>query len=236
MNTDEPLTPFTENVWIATIPIKILGMQLTVTMGVLRLENDQLLVYSPVTLTSERRSAIEKLGEVKHLYAPNTFHHLFLHEWIEAYPNALVHAPKDLKKKRPDIHIHREHGTKNHADFDGFVEEIVIQGFRLRESVLIHIPSNTLLLADLVHNIGTPKGVWTRIYSGMMGFYDKVALSRIIRWTAFDDKQAAQKSLQTLVASPFDKIIVGHGQPIHSNAKESIQDAYSWLLDRSLTG
>ena len=52
----------------------LLGLRLTATMVVLRLADGSLLVYSPVALTPERRAAVEALGRVAHLYAPNLHH------------------------------------------------------------------------------------------------------------------------------------------------------------------
>ena len=50
------------------------------------------LVYSPVALTAERRSAVESLGRVAHVYAPNLYHHRWVGEWAAAFPSARVHA------------------------------------------------------------------------------------------------------------------------------------------------
>lgn len=62
-----------------------------------------------------------------------------------------------------------------------------------------------------------------------MGFYDRVALSRMIRWTAFSDRAAARRSIDQLSALPFDRVIVGHGTPVQTGAKEAIANAFHWL-------
>ena len=82
--TEGVLTPFAEGVWVDSTSVRILGMPLTATMTVLRLSDGSLLVHSPVGLTPERRAAIEALGPVAHLYAPNLYHHLWLGEWAAA--------------------------------------------------------------------------------------------------------------------------------------------------------
>jgi hypothetical protein len=63
-----------------------------------------------------------------------------------------------------------------------------------------------------------------------MGFESRVALSRMLRWTAFSDRAAAQRSLDTLLALPFDRLVVGHGEPITTGAREALVAAYTWLL------
>ena len=224
-----PMTPFAEGVWVDSEPVHILGTRLTATMTALRLADGSLLLYSPISMTPERRAAVEALGPVAHLYAPNTYHHLRIGEWATAFPLARLHAPAGLSRKRPDLRIDRSHDSAPEPAFSGIVDEIPIQGFRLEESVLVYRPARTLLVADLVHNIGRPQHPWSKFYTKTMGFYDRVALSRMIRWTAFSDRAAARHSLDALLAFPFDRLIVGHGAPIRTGAKEAVAAAFSWL-------
>lgn len=223
------LIRFAEGVWLASEPVAIVGMQLTATMAVLRLADQSLLLYSPVSLTPELRAAVEPLGSVEHLYAPNTFHHLHIAEWAEAFPDSKLHAPAGLSRKRPDLKIDRAHTARPEPAFEGCIDEIAIGGFRLEESVLFHRPSRVLLVADLVHNVGQPQQPWARFYTRAMGFYDRVALSRIIRWTGFSDRSAARESVDRVLALPFGSVVVGHGSPIVKDAKESLTQAVRWL-------
>jgi len=232
MLADGPLALFAEGVWVDTAPVRFLGLQLTVTMTVLRLSDGSLLLYSPLALTRDRRTAIEALGPVAHLYAPNLLHHLWIGEWGAAFPSARLHAPAGLAKKRRDLRIDRVHNAAAEPAFAGVVEELHIDGFRLDESVLIYRPARTLVVADLVHNIGRPQHRWTKLYARTMGFYDCVALSRMIRWTAFSDRAAARRSLDELLACPFDRLIVGHGTPITDCGREALAAAYTWLPRR----
>lgn len=219
----------TEGVWVSSDPVRILGTHLTATMTVLRLASGKLLVHSPVAMTTERRSGVEQLGEVAHIYAPNLFHHLWTADWTAAFSEARLHAPHGLSKKRPELEIHRHHGADSDSDWSTSVEEIPIQGFRLRESALFHRSSGTLVVADLVHNVGRPSGSWTKTYTTSMGFYDTVALSRALRWTAFSDRTAARRSIDRVLALPFERIVVGHGTPITTAAKEQLTEAFRWL-------
>lgn len=223
------MTPFAEGVWIDTAPVRILGMPLSATMTVLRLRDGSLLLYSPVAMTPERRAAVEALGPVAHLYSPNTFHHLRIGEWAAAFPSARLHAPRGLARKRPDLRIDRFHDSAPEPAFEGLIDELRIEGFRLEESVLVYRPARVLLVADLVHNIGRPRHAWAQIYTRMMGCYDRVAVSRMIRWTSFPDRAATRRSLDLVLAQPFDSIIVGHGDPVVTGARDALAAAYRWL-------
>jgi len=224
------LVEFAEGVWLDDEPMRIAGMRLTAAMAVLRLEDGSVLLYSPITLTPERRAAVEAIGPVAHLYAPNTFHHLRIGEWAATFPEARLHAPAGLARKRSDLRIDRVHGFGAEPAFAGVVDEVRIEGFRLEESVLVYRPAHTLVVADLVHNVGRPEDPWSKLYTRAMGFYDRVALSRMIRWTGFSDRAAARRSLDELLANPFvERLVVGHGSPLDAGAKEAIAAAYAWL-------
>lgn len=227
--TETTLSPFADGVWLDAAPVRMLGMRLTATMTVLRLDDGSLLLHSPVAMTPERRQAVEALGPVAHLYAPNLYHHLRIGEWASAFPAARLHAPPGLARKRPDLRIDRPHDSTPDPALAGVVDEVSIDGFRLQESVLLYRPARTLVVADLVHNVGRPQHGWTKLYTRAMGFYDRVALSRAIRWTAFSDRAAARRRLDELLAMPFDRLVVGHGAPVVSDAREALESAYSWL-------
>ena len=225
----EPLVPFAEGVWLSSDPVRIVGMPLTSTMTVLRLGSGGLLLYSPVAMTPARRAAIEALGPVAHLYAPNLFHHRWLGDWAAAFPAARVHAPAGLARKRPDLRIDRTQGETPEPAFAGVVDELPIDGFRLRETALLHRPAGALVVADTVHNVGRPSHPWSAIYTRLMGFYDQVALSRVIRWTGFTDKRAARRSIDAILAQPFDRLVVGHGDPLPAGGHAAFAAAYGWL-------
>jgi hypothetical protein len=225
----EALIAFHEGVWLSTTPLSYLGMRLTATMTVLRLGDGGLLLYSPLAMTSERRAAVEALGPVAHLYAPNLFHHRWIGEWQAAFPAARLHAPPGLAKKRRDLRVDRVHDEAPEPAFSGVVDEIRIEGFRLREAVLVHRPARTLVTADLVQNVGRPAHRWTIMYTRAAGFYDRVALSRVIRWTGFDDRRAARRSIDDLLGRSFDHLVVGHGQPVADGARQALATAYEWL-------
>lgn len=220
---------FAEGVWLDTEPIRIAGTHLSVNMAVLRLPNDGLVLYSPLVMTPQRREAVEALGPVEHLFAPNLWHHLHIGEWAAAFPNARVHAPAGLEKKRPDLRIDRRHTAEQEPDFEEVIDEHVISGFRMFETGLYYRPAQTLIVADLVHNVGRPKGWWTETYTKLAGFYDRVALSRVLQWTAFSDKNEARQSLDRMLDEPFDKLVVGHGAPVESGAREAFEHAYEWM-------
>jgi hypothetical protein len=138
-------------------------------------------------------------------------------------------APRALRSKRPDLRIDREHDVEPLGTLSEAFDEVHVDGFALEETVLVHRPSGTLLVADLVHNVGRPAGLWTGTYTRAMGFYDRVAISRAIRFTAFRDRTFARASLDRIASSSFDRLVVGHGSPIPTDGRAALLSAYEWL-------
>ena len=232
-SSSDGLVAFAEGVWRAQAPVRFLGLQLTSTMVVLRLADRSLLVFSPLALTPQRRAAVDALGTVAHLYAPNLFHHLWIGDWAAAFPAAHVHAPPGLTKKHPGLRVDRWHGPGSdpapELTASGGIEELPVDGFRLRETALFHHPTRTLVVADLLQNIGRPTHGWTTTYARLMGFYDRTALSRFIRWTAFNDRKAARRSVDALLDRAGERLIVGHGEPLVTGGHDALAGAYAWL-------
>jgi hypothetical protein len=229
MTEGDALISFADGVWLATAPVSFLGLRLTATMTVVRLAGGGLLVHSPVALTPARRAQVDALGPVHHLYVPNLFHHRWIGDWAAAYPAARVHAPAGLARKRRDVRIDRLHGDGVEPAFAGTLDELPIDGFRVGETALLVRPARTLVVADLIHNVGRPTHAWTAAYTRLMGFHDRVALSRMIRWTGFSDRPAARRALDHLLAQDFDRLVVGHGEPLATGGKAALAAGYAWL-------
>jgi len=96
------LQPFGEAIWLSDGPMAdVGGFQYPTRMAVIRLSSGGLFIWSPVALSPALQAAVDALGEVRFLIAPNSLHHLFLDEWKRAYPNARLYAPP-LSPRFPD--------------------------------------------------------------------------------------------------------------------------------------
>ena len=76
------LKQFGAEIWIADGPaVSTAGFHYATRMAVIRLSDGGLFIWSPIKLTEDLRADVDKLGEVGHLVAPNSLHHLFLDDW-----------------------------------------------------------------------------------------------------------------------------------------------------------
>src|SRR3569623_96789 len=78
-----------EALWIAEGAIvSFFGAPYPTRSVIARLRTGELWIWSPVELTESLRAQVNGLGPVRHLVSPNKLHHLYLHDWKAAYPDA----------------------------------------------------------------------------------------------------------------------------------------------------
>lgn len=221
-----------EGLWTVRIPHSLMGLQLGAQMTVMGLCDGGLVLHSPVPLDAELRSELDALGPVRALVEPNLFHHLFLSEAARHYPEAQVLIPKELHKKRKDLK-----GTCNlsQAPSSLWGEDIVAIGLRglprLSEWAFVHKPSKSLVLGDLIFNLGRPKHLWTQAYLRFSGVYGKPGCTPLVR-SQVADKEALATSIDFLISFDFERILPAHGEPITENAPEVLKQSFKWLRSK----
>jgi len=169
-----------------------------------------------------------RVGPVGHIVAPNLFHHLYTADAAAAFPEAKLHGPAGLRKKRPDLRFDATLGEQLEATWRDDLETLEIRGTMLEETAFWHKPSGTLVSADLVENFKTADDWWTRLYLQIGGIHGKVGLSRMLR-LAYRDRKKARRDIDQLLGWDFDKIVLAHGEPIDTNGVEALRETYTWL-------
>jgi hypothetical protein len=224
------LTEFGRDIWIADGPeVAVAGFRYPTRMAAIRLSDGSLFVWSPVALTAELRAAVDALGPVAHIVAPNSLHHLFLAEWKRAYPAAKLYAPPGLRRKRADIVFDAD--LEDGFDWGGEIDQVAMHGNRITtEVVFFHVKSQTVLFTDLLQQI--PAGSLTG-WRDLVARLDLMtgpqpAVPRKFRLT-FTDRRAARRALAKVLAWPAEKAIMAHGTPVEADARAFIRRAFAWL-------
>lgn len=227
------LMPFSDDIWLADGPslVAAMGFHFPTRMAVIRMSDGGLLVWSPVSLTAPLRDAVESLGEVRHIVAPNSLHHMSVPEWAAAFPEAQLYAAPGLREKRPDIAFDVELGEQVPEPWRGEIDMSVVRGNALTtEAVLFHAKSGTVLITDLIQQM--PKG-W---YSGWRAVVAKLDLMTASTPTvprkfrvAFRDRTAARAAVRSILAWPAVGVIMAHAPPITNDGKAFLTNAFNWL-------
>ncbi|WP_181197834.1 DUF4336 domain-containing protein [Enhygromyxa salina] len=205
------------------------GFHLPARMTIVRLA-DGLWLHSPIAIDDALAAAIDELGPVRHLVAPNCFHHLHLGPASERWPEARVHAPLGLRSKREDLRIDADL-TDRYATWSPAIEVIEIAGGpALSEFVFVHRPSATVIVCDLVFNMHEAQGVMTKLILRMVGAWQRVAQSKMWR-RVIKDRAAASRSCARVLEHPCARVIMSHGEILEgADTHEQLRGALTWML------
>jgi len=225
----------TGKIYIVEYPIRYGGLDLFSRMTLVRLDDGKLWMHSPCQADAQLRFEIDRLGEVAYIIAPGNFHHLHVADFQSHYPAAEIFLCPGLEKKRPDLKFDWILGNRSDPRWGAEFDQVVIRGTRIiSEVAFVHKKSGTLILVDLLENIGDDytheaglllKFWWKAVFH--MWNNPKAAPEYQLGW---GDKQAVRKGLETILSWKFDRIILAHGNLIEANAKAVVKKAWEHVL------
>ncbi len=221
------LTRWADNIFTETREMKFFGVETGTRMNVVRLGDGGLFVLSPVALTTETRSEIDALGEVRAVVAPSIFHHVFVGEWMAAYPKAVFAACPGLDWKRTDLAFGCVLGDLPHPIWANDLEQVYFSARRENEIDFFHRASGTLLVTDALLNLSTHPLQSTRFVAKLMansapglGWMEPIMVR---------DRRLARRQVDRLLEWDCDRILLAHGAPVESDGNAVLRRAYEWL-------
>ncbi|KIG15458.1 Methanol oxidation glmU-like protein [Enhygromyxa salina] len=205
------------------------GVQFPARMTIVRLA-DGLWVHSPIAMDDALAAQINELGPVRHLVAPNCFHHLHMGPASARWPDAKVYAPVGLRAKRSDLRIDVDL-VDGQGHWPDAIDVVEIAGApALSEFVFLHRPSGTLVLCDLAFNMHEATGALTKLVLRMVGAWQRTTQSKLWRRIT-KDRAAAGRCCERMLALEFSRVIMSHGQIIEgADANQRLRDALEWML------
>jgi hypothetical protein len=214
----------------AGIPKLLKKYDFSTRMTVIALADGGLFLHSPVRLSDGLRAELDEIGPVRAIVAPNKTHHLFVGEYVAAYPEARLYGALGLPNKRKDLVFFGLLGDEPRPEWTGEIEQRMVRGApMLNEVVFFHPATRTLIVTDLVFNV-PEGGVWgVPIVCRLMGASGNFGPHRFIRW-AIRDKAAARASLGFVMRWDFDRVIVAHGDILETGGKKMFRDAFGFIL------
>jgi hypothetical protein len=224
---DHPLTKFADELWIATQRGKFLYVETGSRMAVVRLSGGGLFVYAPIALRGEMRASLETLGPVRAVVAPSLFHHLYVREWMEAFPSASFSACPGLEWKRPDLPFSAVLGDTPEALWAGELEQVYFSARRENEVVFYHPKSRTMLCADSLLNLSTHDALSTRLVARLMG--NRAPGVGYLEPFMIRNRGLARRQVDRMLAWDIEKIVLAHGAVIERDGRRLLAQAYAWL-------
>ena len=227
------LRKFGENIWTAEgPPVSFYGMPYPVRMTVIKLDNGDLFIHSPIAPDGELLKQVKALGPVKYLVSPNKIHHLYMGDWQQLFDQAKMFASPGLRKKRADLEFDADLQDRPEEEWESEIDQLVFAGSRaVSEVVFFHHQSKTLILTDLIENFDPD---W---FPGWKGWLAKIG--RIVapdgqapldfQLSFFGRKHLARQSVERIKQWQPKNIIIAHGACYKGNAMSEIKRAFRWV-------
>jgi len=230
--TDKNIREIAPDVWGVLHTLKMPGgIKMETRMTVIRLKNGDLVLVSPVPIDDSLAAKLAELGPVRHAVSPNCWHHLYLPECLERYPEAQAFGPPGIQAKRPDVTFTALLENEAPEAWRGQIDQRVILGVpEFNEVIFCHRASRTLVATDMVFNIQRPKGLIQWILLHLAGTYKKFAFSRLFGMQV-KDNAAVGSSLAHVLEWDFDRVVMAHGDVYEPGAREAC--ARIWKRFRS---
>lgn len=230
--------PVAEDVFVVDSVLPgLVGRILPVRMTVIRLPDGSLLLHSPTRFTEELRTALNELGTVRHLVAPNIAHWIFLQEWQRAFPDAVSWAAPGLRQRKQvrEKQVRIDHELTEQvpeAWGEAITLRIVPGGLGFREVAMFHRASRTLLLTDLVLNLDPATlALPMRAVAEAMGVTAPDGMPPpYLRAAVLLRRQAAAAAAQRVLALAPDRVIFAHGRWFERDGTRRLRRSLRWLL------
>ena len=205
-------------------------------MTIVRFDNGDLLIHDPCEISDLVKRDIDAIGEVRYIVAPGSYHHLFVTDFQQKYPQAETFLCPGLERKRPDIKFDWILGNRPDHRWGNVFDQVVVQGTKyMWEVAFFHKPSKTLILVDLLENIGDdfrhPTSLllrfwWKVVYR--MWNNPKAAPEYQMGW---GKKDIVKKGLNRILSWKPERVILAHGELVESNTQSVLTTAWQKVLN-----
>jgi len=189
-----------------------------------------LLVHSAVRMAEQDMRALEALGPVRWIVVPNAFHAADAPFYAERYPAARTLVPSGARARL--ARRMRVDGTLEDdwsAELAATLPRVILHGTRTGEAALFHPPSRTLILTDLVFNLGDDFRGPARAFLRLNGALNRFGPTRLFRWVFLRDRAALAASLAEVLAWDFDRVVMSHGAVLPTGGRAALLRTFDWL-------
>jgi uncharacterized protein DUF4336 len=234
LNTPKPVA---QDIWVVDGPaIKFYGMPFSTRATIVRLADGGLWVHSPTWLDEGLAAAVEALGPVRHLVAPNWIHYAYVCEWQARFPDAEAWAAPGVaqraKSRGMAIRFDHDLGQDAPAAWAGEIDQLIVRGSTVhREAVFFHRASATLILTDLIENFEPGRlGFWFRLMARLAGVLDPNGKAPVDMRQTFRDRNALREDVRRMIGWAPERVILAHGRWYDRNGTQELRRAFAWAL------
>ena len=217
------------DLWVTERSQRFYGIEMGTRMSVVRLADGGIFVHSPVRLDATTRLDLDALGPLRAVVAPNKYHHLYVGDYVAAYPAAQIYAAPGLPEKRRDLTFHGVLSDDPPPLWAGQIDQIVFRALpAINDVVFCHRASRTLIVTDLVFNMQRAASFSSWLLFRLDSAYQRFGPSRLWRLLT-RDRTAARAAIDRILSWDFDRVIMAHGDVLETGGHAAIGAAFDWL-------
>ena len=195
------------------------GPVLPTRTTILRIAGGDLMVVSPPPVECGGLDAIDTLGSLRDVVVANSFHHLNARGFLGRYTGARLWVAPGLFRRVPGLPSGTELEPGLEAPWSREVEHAVLRATdTVSEVALFHRASATLVLTDLAFHMTSFASTFDRVAWRLSGVPNGFGHSRTARMMLLRDRKAVKPFLERVLEWPFRRILVGHGDPLETDA------------------
>ncbi|KAG1900311.1 uncharacterized protein F5891DRAFT_309708 [Suillus fuscotomentosus] len=235
--SDVVIREVAKDVWIFSRPFARFGIiQMGGRSTAIKLRQGGVWVLASTPLTQDTRNKIDELGEVKYIIGADAVHHMFLGEFKRAYPNAKLIGVEDAIKNMSDKDLQfdglwgRDLPSRNYG-FEDEIKHCYFSGFRNKDVAFLHMPSKSLIEADLLLNLPANEQYSKSSSSPRMNIKPDSWIHRAIINNSTVDAKAMRRDATTVANWDFDRIIPCHGDVIETDGNKMWRTLYDAFLN-----
>ncbi|UUX34715.1 DUF4336 domain-containing protein [Fundicoccus culcitae] len=231
------------NIWIVDgdiihMSVPFIQVPFSTRMTVVRLNNGDMWLHSPIAFDADLADEILALGPIKHLVSPNAIHYAYIAEWKQHFPDALAWSSPGVEKRAQsqNIEINFDQALEDTPpkEWENDIKQLIFKGGRvIQEVIFYHIESRTLILTDLIENFEpdkTKSTLWKTVHKIAKISAPNGTTPIDYRMSFIGNKKAAKESLEKIISWQPKRIIIAHGKWIEDNGVEELRKRMSWIL------
>ena len=220
--------------------LRIAGVRLplpfSTRMTVVRLQNGDLFLHSPITFQASLAGQLQAMGRIRHLVSPNQFHYAHIGEWSRAFPDAVTWASRGVRARARargiDVQFMRDLEAQPADEWRDEIEQAVVPGGIFGEVVFFHKLSKTIILADTILNLELDKlrQPW-RFAAWLTGMYYPTGQVFFgMRLPLLLQKKRTRAAVEKMLSWRPERIIISHGRCFETNAETVLRRVFAWAL------
>ncbi len=234
MPSDHTLMPLGPDIWVVDGPsIKFYGIPFPTRMTVIRLENGDLFLHSPIEFSTALKDELNALGRIRHLVSPNWIHYAYIQGWADAVPDATTWASPGVReraaKKGHRVHFDRDLEENPDPAWREQIDQFIVRGSSIhREVVFFHSSSQVLILTDLIENMcSNNMPFWLRPLAYLGGIVAPHGKMPIDMWLSFSGhRDLLSKALGKMLDWNPKTVVLAHGDILRENVPQRLREGF----------